>query len=70
VEKKSSGFRRPDAGEQEVLDGLEIRLITLEETAKFNELVAKHHDLRSSGLVGEHMRYGATLEGEWLALGA
>ena len=70
MEKKRSGFQRPDAGEQEILDGLEIRLITLEETAKFNELVVKHHYLKSSRLVGEHMRYVATFEGEWLALGA
>lgn len=70
MEKKRSGFQRPDAGEQEILDGLEIRLITLEETAKFNELVVKHHYLKSSVLVGEHMRYVAAFDGEWLALGA
>jgi hypothetical protein len=68
--KNRSRFRRPDAGEQEILNGLVIRLITLEETAKFNELVAEHHYLKSSVLVGEHMRYVATFEGEWLALGA
>ena len=68
--KTRSGFRRPDAGEQEILDGLEIRLVTLEETAKFNELVARHHYLKSAVLVGEHMRYVATFRGEWLALGA
>ena len=68
--KKRSGFRQPDAGEQEILDGLGIRQITLEETGKFNELVAKHHYLKSAVLVGEHMRYVATFEGEWLALGA
>jgi len=65
-----NGFRRPDAGEQEILDGLEIRRITPEETGKFNALVAKHHYLKSAVLVGEHMRYVATFEGEWLALGA
>ena len=68
--KKRSGYRRPDAGEQEILDGIEIRLITLDETGKFNELVTKHHYLKSAVLVGEHMRYVATFEGEWLALGA
>ena len=70
MEKKRSVFRRPDAGEQEILNGLEIRLVTLEETGKFNELVVKHHYLKSAVLVGEHMRYVATNEGEWLALGA
>ena len=68
--KKRSGYRRPDSGEQEILDGIEIRLITLDETGKFNELVTKHHYLKSAVLVGEHMRYVATFEGEWLALGA
>jgi len=68
--KKRSDFRRPDAVEQEILDGLEIRLITLEETGRFNELVAVHHYLKSAVLVGEHMRYVAAFEGEWLALGA
>jgi len=51
------------------LKGLEIRLITLEETAQFNELVVKHHYLKSSRLVGEHLRYVATFEGEWLTMG-
>jgi hypothetical protein len=68
--KNRSRFRRPDAGEQEILDGLVIRLVTLEETEKFNDLVAEHHYLKSSVLVGEHMRYVAAFEGEWLALGA
>jgi hypothetical protein len=68
--KKRRGFRRPDTGEQEILDGLEIRLITLEETGQFNELVTKHHYLKSAVLVGEHMRYVGVFEGEWLALGA
>jgi hypothetical protein len=37
------------------LDGLEIRLITLEKTGRFNELVAKHHCLKSSiPLVNQH----------------
>jgi len=68
--KEKSRFCRPDAGEQEILNGLVIRLITLEETEKFNGMVAEHHYLKSSVLVGEHMRYAATFEGEWLALGA
>jgi hypothetical protein len=68
--KKRSDFRRPDAVEQKMLEGLEIRLITLEETEKFNELVARHHYLKSAVLVGEHMRYVAVFEREWLALGA
>ncbi|MFM6682922.1 MAG: ISAs1 family transposase [Dolichospermum sp.] len=68
--KKKKAFRRPDAEEQEILDGLEVRLIEPEETARFNELVAKHHYLKSAALVGEHMRYVATYNGEWFALGA
>lgn len=65
MEKTKSEFRRPDASEQEILDRLVIRLITLEEKGTFNALVAEHHYLKSSQLVGEHMRYVATFEGEW-----
>jgi hypothetical protein len=53
MEKSRSRFRRPDADEQEILNGLLIRLITLEETAKFHKLVAEHHYLKSPVLVGE-----------------
>lgn len=70
MEKKKREFRRPQAGEQEILDGLEIRLVTVEEIARFNDLVVKHHYLKSAVLVGEHMRYVATFGEEWLALGA
>jgi len=60
TDKKRNGLRRPEAGDQATLDGLEVRLVTLEETGRFNELVAKHLNLKSSVLVGERMRYVAT----------
>ena len=53
--KEKSRSRRPDAGEQEILDGLVLRLVTPEEAEKFNGLVAERHYLKSSVLVGEHI---------------
>lgn len=52
------------------MDELCVRRVTPEEVARFDALVAEHHYLKSSTLVGEHMRYVATFRGEWLALGA
>jgi len=68
--KKEKAFRRPDKEEQAVLEGVSVRLITPEERQRFDELLVKHHYLKSATLVGEHMRYVATYEGEWLALAA
>ena len=68
--KKGKSFRRPDKEEQAILEGLSVRVVTLEETKHFDELIVKHHYLKSATLVGEHMRYVATYEGEWLALAA
>jgi len=52
------------------LDGLRVRAITGEEVGRFDELLREHHYLKSATLVGEHMRYVAECNGEWLALGA
>lgn len=68
--KIKSKYRRPDEVEQEILDGLCVRLITSGEAEEFDQLVSEHHYLRNARLVGEHMRYVAEFRGEWLALGA
>ena len=68
--KKRKAFRRPDEEEQAILEGMSVRLITPEERQHFDELVVEHHYLKNATLVGEHMRYVATYEGEWLALAA
>lgn len=67
--KNQATFRRPSANEQLVLDRFELRLLT--EPAEFergNALLVEHHYLHSATLVGEHLRYVATDEGEWLAV--
>ena len=59
----------PDQDEQAVLDELQVRLIRPGEKARWNQLVRKHHYLKSSVLVGEQLRYVVT-DGQdrWRAL--
>lgn len=46
-----------------------MRLVTgKEELDRFDKLIEEHHYLHSAKVVGEHLRYVATYEGEWLAL--
>jgi len=63
-------FRKPSLTEQEILDGLEIRLLGTSETdaARFEELMVSHHYLKSDRLVGEQLRYVAQVKGQWVAL--
>ena len=68
MEKPRPRFRRPTLDEQQVLDQLEVRLITPEEQARFDALLVEHHYLHSALAVGEQMRYVATFEGQWLGL--
>lgn len=64
-----SRFRRPTPSEQEVLDDLQIRLLTKEaDLERGDRLIIEHHYLKSATLVGENLRYVATYRGEWLAL--
>ena len=59
----------PDRDEQAVLDELEVRPIRPEEKGRWNQLVRKHHYLKSCALVGEQIRY-VVIDGQdrWLAL--
>ncbi len=69
--KRKARYRRPTPAEQEVLDELEIRLLSDEaDIDRFDELIIEHHYLKSATLVGENLRYVATYRGEWLALTA
>jgi hypothetical protein len=70
MEKCPGRFRRPSLPEQEILDELCVRLIEPHEQARFDQLVAQHHYLHNASLVGEHLRYVATHQGEWLGLAA
>ena len=56
------------ASEQEVLDGVEVRLLREEEQKRFDELIETQHYLKDATLVGERLCYIAEYGGEWLAL--
>jgi len=61
--------RHVSADEQQILDHLQVRLLTSpKDTARCDELVVEHHYLHDATLVGEQLRYVATYKGRWLAL--
>lgn len=62
--------RRPlSPDEQEILEHLQVRLLTLpKDTARCDQLIVEHHYLHDATLVGEQLRYVATYKGRWLAL--
>lgn len=62
-------LRLPNASEQAVLDGLNLRLLTgPEDKQRWDELVIEHHYLKSASMVGEQLRYVAEYQGQWLVL--
>ena len=64
-----SKLRHVSADEQEILDHLQVRLLTSpKETARCDECIVEHHYLHDATLVGEQLRYVATYKGQWLAL--
>ncbi len=57
------------ADEQDVLDRLELRLLSSpRDKRRFDRLIVEHHYLKDATLVGEQLRYVATYQGRWLAL--
>jgi hypothetical protein len=63
--------KRPhlSADEQRVLEQLQVRLVTSsQEQARCDAFIVEHHYLKDATLVGEHLRYVATYQGQWLAL--
>jgi hypothetical protein len=55
--------------EQDVLDHLQVRLVTSpKDKAWCDKLIVEHHYLKDATLVGEQLRYVATYKGQWLAL--
>lgn len=65
---KAASFRYPTPDEQELLAHLVVRPVPAGQNAKFDELITKHHYLKSAHLVGEQLRYVAEYRGQWLAL--
>ena len=61
--------RKPSFDEQAVLREVVVRLITLEERSRFDDLICAKHYLHSASMVGEQLRYVAVLaDGTWLGL--
>lgn len=56
-------IKMPDLSsfEQSVLDGVTLRLISLDERERFNTIIDEEHYLHSSQLVGEQCRYVASI---------
>ncbi len=65
----NSKRRQLSADEQEILDHLEVRVLTSpRDKTRCNDLIVEHHYLHDATLVGEQLRYAATYKGQWLAL--
>ena len=56
------------AAEQELLDGVTVRLIHKAERERFDRLLIEEHYLHTANLVGEQLRYVGDFRGEWVAL--
>lgn len=67
-QKTNARFRQPTPDEQQILSHMVVRLVQPEEVQRFDQLIAEHHYLKNGQLVGEHLRYVAEDEGQWLAL--
>jgi uncharacterized protein DUF4338/DDE family transposase len=61
--------RHVSADEQEILEHLQVRLLTSpKDTTRCDQLIVEHHYLHDATLVGEQLRYVAIYQGRWLAL--
>ena len=54
--------------QQELLDGVQLRLIKPEEREHFDRLLVEGHYLHNANFVGEQLRYIAEYQGQWVAL--
>ena len=68
MNEKSARFRRPTPDEQQILAQVSVRRVRPDELEGFDQRMVEHHYLKSSQLVGEHLRYVAECQGQWLAL--
>lgn len=66
--KKTHPQSRPRPDEQQILNQLVVRLVEDHEHERFNHLIETQHYLKSSAIVGRHLRYVAEVQGQWLAL--
>jgi predicted transposase YbfD/YdcC len=63
-----SKYRKPTANEQQVLDGVKVRLVRRSEEKRFEGLIRRKHYLKNMDLVGRRLLYVAEYKGKWLAL--
>lgn len=56
------------AGESEILRRIGVRLIHPWERERYDQLLEKEHYLHSARLGGQHLRYVAELDGQWVGL--
>ena len=56
------------AHEPEILKRVTVRLLGDEDRARFDALLEQKHYLCNARMVGRTLRYGAELDGEWVAL--
>lgn len=61
-------FCRPSAEQQQLLEGLVVRVLEAEEVGRAQGLLAQHHYLGALQAVGERLFYVAEVKGQWLAL--
>lgn len=61
-------IQMPDSREQQILEGLQVRLVHKDEQPRYEQFIEEQHYLKSVPLVGEQLRYVAEYNGEWLAL--
>lgn len=59
---------RADRCEAPALNRLLVRPIARDERERWSALMTQHHYLNSSTLVGDALRYVATIDGRWMAL--
>ena len=67
-EKKLARFRQPTPAEQEILIHLVVEPVPPDQVERFDQEITQHHYLKNAQVVGEHLRYVATYQGQWLAL--
>jgi hypothetical protein len=62
--------KKPELSEaqQNILDGVSVRLIQPQERERFDQLLIEQHYLHSAQLVGEQLRYVAEYQDQWMAL--
>src|SRR5271168_3001336 len=54
--------------QQDLLDGVQLRLCEPAELERFDQLLVEQHYLKNAQLVGQRLRYVAEHQGQWVGL--